>query len=270
MTTATEPIINILGDRVALGPMRRELMDDYLRWNNDFAVLRTTTVPGPLTREALVARFERTSTADNIIAFTIYARFDPAHEQSGGAGTGGVWSPIGTTALVSVNWRDRTAEYAIIIGEASARGRGYGTEVTRLMLDYAFTALGLRSLMLCVTAYNLAGAAAYHKAGFREFGRRREEVWMGGRFWDTVYMDCLASEFVSPVLGEIFAPDPPRSARAGVAKLEGPTPTRYPYNARLRSSSERWCRGRRASPSPRAMVERPTNSDAGIRIGFAV
>lgn len=202
---ATEPIINIHGEGVALGPMRRELIDDYLRWNNDFAVLRTTAVPGPLTREAQVARFERTSAADNIFAFTIYARADPTHEPSGVA-----WSPIGTTALLSVNWRDRTAEYAIIIGEASARGRGYGTEVTRLMLDYAFTALGLRSLILRVTAYNLAGVAAYRKAGFREFGRRREEVWMGGRFWDTVYMDCLASEFVSPVLGAVFAPDTPR------------------------------------------------------------
>ncbi len=206
MDAATEPIINILGERVALGPMRRELLDAYLRWNNDFAVLRTTAVPAPLTREAQVARFERTSAADHMIAFTIYLRAD----QSQGKPTGGAWSPIGTTALLGIDWRNGTAEYAIIIGEAGARGRGYGTEVTRLMLDYAFTALGLRSLMLRVAAHNLAGAAAYRKAGFREFERRRDEVWMGGRFWDTLYMDCLASEFTSPVLGAVFAPDTPR------------------------------------------------------------
>ena len=44
----------------------------------------------------------------------------------------------------------------------------------------------------------------------REFGRRRDEVWMGGRHWDTLYMDCLASEFVSPVLSKVFVPDMPR------------------------------------------------------------
>ena len=209
-TAVTEPIINITGERVALGPMRRELLGAYLRWSNELAVLRNAPVPGPVTHEAQAARFERTSTASDSIAFTIYAHAEramgaPAREPAGGA-----WSPIGTTALLGVDWRNGTAEYAIVIGEASARGRGHGTEATRLMLDYAFTALGLRSLMLRVAAYNLAGAAAYRRAGFREFGRRRDEVWMGGRFWDTIYMDCLASEFVSPVLGAVFAPDTPR------------------------------------------------------------
>jgi len=33
---------------------------------------------------------------------------------------------------------------------------------------------------------------------------------MGGRFWDTIYMECLASEFTSPYLAPIFAPDLPR------------------------------------------------------------
>jgi diamine N-acetyltransferase len=208
---ADAPIITMQGERVALGPMRRELMDAYLRWNNDLAVQRTTTMPRPVTREAQIARFERTSAADDTIAFTIYVRADQAQgEPSGGAGAGGAWSPIGTTALLGVDWRNRTAEYAIVIGEAGARGRGYGTETARLMLDYAFTALGLHSLMLRVTAYNLAGAAAYRKAGFREFGRRREDVWMGGRFWDTIYRECMASEFTSPYLAPIFAPDVPR------------------------------------------------------------
>jgi len=46
---------------------------------------------------------------------------------------------------------------------------------------------------------------------------------MGGRWWDEVYMDCLATEFASPVLGRVFVPDlpppespPPEAARAKV------------------------------------------------------
>ena len=49
------------------------------------------------------------------------------------------------------------------------------------MLDYAFTALGLHSVMLIVDEFNLAGRRAYEKAGFREFGRRRQCHWIGGR-----------------------------------------------------------------------------------------
>jgi len=75
------------------------------------------------------------------------------------------------------------------------------------MLDYAFTVLGLHNVELFVYEYNLAGQRAYAKAGFREYGRRRQAHWMGGREWDVVCMDCLADEFKSPVLGSVFIPD---------------------------------------------------------------
>jgi RimJ/RimL family protein N-acetyltransferase len=61
--------------------------------------------------------------------------------------------------------------------------------------------------MLRVYAYNRAAYRAYQKAGFREFGRRREAVWMGGRLWDAIYMECLATEFESPELGSALAPE---------------------------------------------------------------
>ena len=103
-----------------------------------------------------------------------------------------------------------TAELGIIIGEADARGKGYGTEATRLLLDYAFTAVGLHNVMLRVYAFNLAGIRAYEKAGFHVIGRRRESHLMAGRRWDEIFMECLANDFQSPLLGKIFALDTPR------------------------------------------------------------
>ena len=64
--------------------------------------------------------------------------------------------------------------------------------------------------MLTVDVYNLPGRRAYGRAGFREFGRRRQCRWLAGRLWDQVYMDCLASEFASPVLARLFVPDEPK------------------------------------------------------------
>jgi diamine N-acetyltransferase len=66
-------------------------------------------------------------------------------------------------------------------------------------------------VMLTTDSYNLAGQAAYRKAGFREFGRRRQVSPLNGQLYDVVYMDCLATEFVSPLLGKIFVPDAPRA-----------------------------------------------------------
>jgi hypothetical protein len=56
-----------------------------------------------------------------------------------------------------VDHRNRSATFGILIGEPECRGKGYGTETTRLMLDYAFTALGLHNVMLTVFEFNPAG-----------------------------------------------------------------------------------------------------------------
>jgi RimJ/RimL family protein N-acetyltransferase len=184
------PLINIVGERVALGPLRRDLLPLYARWMNDFSVTRTLLLPsGPMTLEAETAWYDQAATgADRY--FTIYRRDG--------------WRPIGNLDLRDIDHHHRTASFGILIGEADARGRGYGTEAVRLALDYAFTALGLHNVMLTVYEYNHAGRRAYEKAGFRLIGRRRQARWHGGRFWDELFYDCLATEFESPVLGAVF------------------------------------------------------------------
>jgi RimJ/RimL family protein N-acetyltransferase len=188
------PVINITGERIALGPLRRDLIPTINRWRNDFYIDRTTgDLARGVTLEETEAWYDRAATSNEAYWFIIY-------EIDG-------WRPIGRTDLFEINWRDRTCIYGIMICEADARGKGYGTETTRLMLDYAFTALGLHNVMLDVSEYNLAGRRAYEKAGFREIGRRRESDLLNGRRYDLIMMDCLATEFESPVLGRIFAPD---------------------------------------------------------------
>jgi diamine N-acetyltransferase len=191
------PPIAIEGNLVALGPFRRELLPTYHRWHNDVATLRTYVIPLPSTLEQEEALYaELTGASDNAF-FTIYERLS--------------WRTVGTTYLTDIDHRHRSAEFGVLIGEASCRGKGYGTETASLMLDFAFTALGLHNVMLTVYAFNLSGRRAYEKVGFREVGRRRQSRWMAGKYWDEIVMDCLSTEFTSPVLGQIFAPDAPRS-----------------------------------------------------------
>ena len=196
---ATSPIYNIVGDKVALGPLRKDLVPTYLRWFNDFHTLRTMgAMPVPLTLEQEEKWYERAITrGDTDIFFTIYERTAKR--------------PIGNVDLRDIDHRNRTSLFGIAIGEPDARGKGFGTEATKLMLDFAFTVQGLHSVMLHVLEYNLAGVRAYTKAGFKEFGRRRESHFMGGKYWDVIHMECLATEWgPSPVLAEVFKPDEPR------------------------------------------------------------
>ncbi len=193
---AGQPIINIVGEQVMLGPLRRDLLPLYQGWLNDYALQRTLgDLPAPLMHEQIEAQYDRDWFPENQVRFLIYKR----------AGM----RPIGMTLFHSIDHRNRTADFVIFIGDSRSRGRGYGTEATQLMLDYAFTALGLHSVLLTVYEFNLAGRRAYEKAGFREIGRRRQCFWMGGTLWDEIYMDCLATDFTSPVLGRVFVPNQP-------------------------------------------------------------
>jgi diamine N-acetyltransferase len=198
-----QPIINIVGEKVSLGPMHRDLLPLITRWSNDLAARRNIGAPLPQTLEQRTAQYERDTVDEQSVDFAVYER---------AILPGGHPRPIGTVGLFDINYRNGRAEFGIYIGEADARGKGFGTETTRLMLDYAFTALGLYNVALTVAEWNVAGQRAYARAGFRECGRRRQCWLMGGRRWDQIAMDCLATEFTSPALARIFAPDAPRDA----------------------------------------------------------
>lgn len=175
-------VFNITGEQVALGPRRSDLLPLYQCWWNDFAAMRNmgdTLLPHSAERAA--PWHERRATAADGIAFLMYER---ATER-----------PIGIAQLQHIDQRNRGAEYVISIGEADARGKGYGAEVTHLMLAYAFRTLGLHSVYLSVFEYNPAARRAYEKAGFRVRGRRRAAIFIDGRHWDEFMMECLASEF---------------------------------------------------------------------------
>ena len=193
-----QPIVNIAGEKITLGPLSKDVLPAITRWINDFHALRTlgASMPGPSALENEEEWYASAISRSAGVTFLIRERSSHL--------------PVGTTSLHAIDHRNRATTFGILMGEPTARGRGYGTEAATLMLDYAFNVLGLHSVSLTVAEFNLAGMAAYRKAGFRECGRLRERLWLGGRMWDQIHMDCLATEFTSPVLAAVFVPDTPR------------------------------------------------------------
>lgn len=181
-----KPMLNIIGDKVALGPTEKRMALDFARWENDFAV---TVMSGsslrPLSLALMEERMARASKEEvtDAVVFAIYERAS--------------LRCIGNTGLSHIDRIHRNAEYSILIGEKDCWGKGYGTETTILMLDYAFTALGLHNVLLSTYGYNERAVRAYTRAGFRVIGRRREAARLGDQVYDVIFMDCLATEFRS-------------------------------------------------------------------------
>lgn len=99
----------IEGERVAVGPLRRDLLPVLARWNNDVRISRTTAGIPPLSLEQVAALYERAVATEGMAIFMIYDR------ASG--------RPIGTTYLEEINLRNRTAAYGIAMQRSSLEHR---------------------------------------------------------------------------------------------------------------------------------------------------
>jgi diamine N-acetyltransferase len=188
-----EPPILVRGQRVGLGPLRRDLIPIHARWQTDLEVLRGVGHSGQVPKiETTEAWYEQaTKPASTDVHFTVYELDD--------------LPPVGTAVLVRVDRHAGTAEFGITIGER--RNQGLGTQATRLVLDWAFTVMGLHNILLVTFSWNLSAIRAYAKAGFREIGRRRGAVVTLGRRYDQAPMDAVAEEFTESVLARQAPPE---------------------------------------------------------------
>jgi RimJ/RimL family protein N-acetyltransferase len=185
-----EPDYIVVGEKVALGPLRRELAADYARWMNELEVRRGLDYLGIATVQSqekwVEENVERGAEHEpKAVEFTVYDRRDSA--------------PVGTAGLFDISHAHGCAEFAIALGER--RGQGLGTEAARLVLDFAFHVLQLRNVLLETLDWNVAGLTAYERAGFRRVGVRRGARMSRGRPTDIVLMDAVKQDFGASVLG---------------------------------------------------------------------
>jgi RimJ/RimL family protein N-acetyltransferase len=179
-----EPDFIVVGQKVALGPLRLDLAPLYARWMNQLEVrcgLDYLGIATPQSQEKWVeVNLERgAKRKPEGVEFTIYDRGDSA--------------PVGTAGLFDIVHASGRAEFGIAIGER--RGQGLGTEATQLVLDFAFHVLQLRNVLLEALEWNAAGLTAYEHAGFRRIGVRRGAVLSRGRPTDLVLMDAVPQDF---------------------------------------------------------------------------
>ncbi len=184
-----EPDFIVVGEKVALGPLRPDLAAAYARWMNQLEVRRGLDYLGiatPQSQEKWVEEnVERgTKREPQAAEFTVYDLTDS--------------TAVGTAGLFHIAHAHGTANFGIAIGER--RGQGLGTEATRLVLDFAFHVLQLRNVLLETLEWNVAGLTAYERAGFRRVGVRRGAVMSRGRATDIVFMDAVPEDFGASVL----------------------------------------------------------------------
>jgi RimJ/RimL family protein N-acetyltransferase len=170
----------LVGTHVYLRPLDRADAPAFVTWLNDPDVARFLRAYRPMTLSAEEAFIDAIGKGEDMGLAIVLRDGDRL---------------IGGAGLHEIDQRCRRAQFGIVIGDREQWGKGYGTEVTRLMVGYAFETLNLNRVWLLVYEYNPRGVRSYEKVGFRREGVLRQDTFRDGRYWDTIVMGILREEW---------------------------------------------------------------------------
>lgn len=179
---ANEEIVFIRGRSLVLRPfLERDFSEAYMAWLNDPEVnAYSQRRPFPVNWSGMRSHFEHHN----------------AHPDKGyllAMLAGEERRLIGSVALVNHQPVHRCAELAILIGDRSAWGRGYGTEALYLLAKHAFLYLNLHKVF--AGTFNPSFIRCCEKLGWTKEGVFRERIWSNGRFHDQTWLSILAQDF---------------------------------------------------------------------------
>jgi diamine N-acetyltransferase len=176
-----EPVRFLLGERLYLRPLEKEDLPLIRQWANDPEMRGLIGEVLPMSVAAAEEFYERGRTDKEQVWFVIVLREGDR--------------VIGEAGLLRMFPAWRTTDMSIIIGDKEAWGKGYGLEVARLMLDFAFGAMNMHRVAVGVVGFNERALRFWEKAGFRREGVERDGYFHNHAYHDFVMMSILEEEY---------------------------------------------------------------------------
>ena len=172
----------VTGKNVYLSPMNIQDVDKYVKWFNDLEITDRLNQSANICNEYGEKEWIEKNLLKSSSNFAIVKTDDD--------------TLIGNCGLNKVDHISRKATIGIFIGDKDNRGKGYGSEALMLLLDFGFKYLNLNNIDLQVFDFNKNAIACYKKVGFKEYGRRHEAYYCGGKYHDVISMEILRKEYL--------------------------------------------------------------------------
>lgn len=177
----------LIGKQIYLrGLEESDLQTNYFQWFNDQTIgTYTRHVRFPNSMERMRKYYQKAIKNDDLLVLAIIYAKDNCH--------------VGNISLQNIDWINRCAEFAIIIGERQYAGRGIATEAGKLIINHGFERLNLNRIWLGVHEANKAAIKVYKKIGFKDEGRFRQRFFQNEKFYDDIIMSILREEWIELV-----------------------------------------------------------------------
>ena len=176
--------MTIESERLFLRPLtEQDASQKYADWLNDPEVNQyLETRHSPQSRQTCVEFIQKTNQDPSSHLFGIFMKEDGRH--------------IGNAKLGFVNPHYGSAEYSLFIGDKSTWGKGFMSEVTRMIATYGFQTLGLERIESGCYEGNLASLRVLLKTGFTVEGFLRSSLVSNGRRCGCFWLGLLKHELV--------------------------------------------------------------------------
>lgn len=104
-------------------------------------------------------------------------------------------SCLGHVGLYKIDYRIRSAEFAILLGKQDRWGQGWGKAITKYVVEYGFTQLNMNRISLTVLENNKRALKLYETFGFVKEGVLRCAQFKDGKYLDLCCYALLRDEY---------------------------------------------------------------------------
>lgn len=159
-------------------------VDYYMNWFNDEEVCRYNSHHRyPQTKEKMLKYINNVNASETAIVFALVDKESGIH--------------FGNISIQSIDYINRSAEIAYILGDKSFWGKGYATEASKVIMEHAFFELNLCRIYLATPEDNIGMIKVAKKLGFKEEGRRRNAIFKNNSYLNLIEFGLLKEEYIS-------------------------------------------------------------------------
>lgn len=108
----------------------------------------------------------------------------------------GRYGLIGVISLQRIDWVNRSAELAILVGGKQPESKGIGKQACALMCHHGFDMLNLHRIYLGTHQDNIGMQKVAESLGMKLEGRTRQAFYKHGQYADILHYGLLKEEFM--------------------------------------------------------------------------
>jgi len=169
--------------RIKLRALEPNDYKNSIKWRNDDEIWKMVVGPKYFVSEAYEKKWVEDTISNNSNSLTLAICVKETDEH------------IGYVYLNNIDWKNKNATTAKLIGEKQYWSKGFGTEVSFLILFHAFIVLGLERIESRQLLSNIGSIKSLKKCGYKQEGVLRNAIFKDGSYKDLNLMSVIREDF---------------------------------------------------------------------------